>query len=39
LRQPGAAQHRAEKVEKLTVVGGIDGVLKDFVRIPVPATE
>jgi hypothetical protein len=29
----------AEKVDKLTVFGGLDGVLKDVVRIQVPDSQ
>jgi hypothetical protein len=29
-------EHIVEKVDKLTVFGGLDGVLKDVVRIQVP---
>jgi hypothetical protein len=32
-----AARRPLEKVDKLTVFGGFDGVLKDVVRIQVPA--
>jgi hypothetical protein len=28
--------HRAVKIDKLTVFGGLEGVLKDVVRIQVP---